>query len=935
MGERLNISLDKGIHRKPTLGQEGELSELVNMIPKNGQLTPISECTVDFSYGSDAWTLLYVHENAGYKHYIHAKSVAAQGGTAAHVELYWTDGEPSGAVTPTEKIDGISISTLADIYRTSHMGHTIILLLSSGIAMFVFKGDDNGYVYLNGSIPEINASFGLKTYLETWDYLTAGVHQIGDMGNPEAQEFSNKDELNSKIIGKRNAAIKSIHEDGYWTFPFFVRYAIVLKDGSLAHCSSPVLMVPSTDNPYIIDGTWEAHGAGQMIIVKAKLDMALIESEINALKEYADIIEGVAIYVSEQFCTYKQDEDYHLAKPLLKVYNGNYYCVNYQGGDSYGKFEESNMSSITLGYERAATVELLYYTRDTYWMDSIDSQKTLCNPVKDIEQEVRNCSNFYLLKEFSLEELPQFYERANIDFTEGRLPIISSFPRMEDLRELRGDFIPQEGYVYNQRLNISRTKISSINPLSHYSLINYITAIQRKTIILKERFGDGIWSYVYNPPTEESSANTHYKQRYQTSIDNIPVVIENSVTMENLSEATFFYIAVPDNHASRLWIYKTSLDSKNIELNLLPHHFIKASYWYGGLNNTVIKHAHEIPELKEYSYIDNKIYLSLPSNPWVFPELLTSVVGNGDIIGMATTAKAMSIGQYGQFPMVIFSSDGIWSMQVNEDGTYKPAVFVSGDVCSNPGSITQTDNAILFVTRQGLKYIVGSEVKLLTAMIEGTNIDDSDFIPDNTDWSSIVVADTADKRKSFQDCKIVYDYVDRLIHVFNSETSGSAGKHECLSLESSEYASEVQIIDDTENTKLPQPRTIIARYPVTLFQVGNDIYSYKGADLTEPSPRLGYLITRPMAFGDYTRFKTVMDLRIYSDIEPVEQPNDTNGTWCILYGSNDKNRWVRLNSCKGMPFKYFRIAIVTRLGNDDTLSGISLEYEERRGNKMK
>ena len=39
--EQQDISLSYGIHRSPSIGNEGELSECVNLIPKNGELVNI------------------------------------------------------------------------------------------------------------------------------------------------------------------------------------------------------------------------------------------------------------------------------------------------------------------------------------------------------------------------------------------------------------------------------------------------------------------------------------------------------------------------------------------------------------------------------------------------------------------------------------------------------------------------------------------------------------------------------------------------------------------------------------------------------------------------------------------------------------------------------------------------------------------------------
>lgn len=959
MAERLNISLDKGIHRTPTIGREGELSELVNMIPKNGQLAAIRECTVDFSYPDDSWTLLYVHENAGYKHYIHAKSVPDTDEVAAHIELYWTDatdGELTRTIEPENRIEGITTDTLADIYKLSHIGNTVIFLISSGTKMLVFKTENSTYKVLDGNIPELNISFGLKL-----DMLAATLgnsrHHHGldinlqqppyltDTDNPDIQEYENWEYVSPILLAKRNQLISECKQDGYWVFPFFVRYALVMKDGTLIHCSSPVLMVPSTDNPYItIDKDIQLGDRGGIFIVRAKLDMNVIATELSRLKDYSDIIESVAIYVSEQFYTYEQDAEYKDAITFLKKDDNNNRIFNYRGGLSFGKMEPSPLISDNvqnLGYEVSSFTDLYIYGANQI-VGGLSGTNRICitNTKKDIDEEIKTCSSFYLLREYSLNELDAFAnERKNIDFSKNRLTNITSYQRMAEEEELRGVIIAKTGYLYNQRLNLTNLNILKTNPLSCFSLVNYITATGRYVDFIQPETGGPNISY--HDPSHTQDSSTNNKQRYQLQEGDTTFVIENNTPCDNIIENAFVYVAIPERNASKLWMYSDGAYDENIELELHSHSLINSAYWFEGIEHIAGKDVHTIPELYNRTTASNALYQSLPSNPWVFPKSLSLNIGSGSIIGMAPISRPMSTGQFGQFPFVVFATDGIWTMQVNEDGTYKPAVLVSGDVCSNPESITQIDNAVLFVTKQGLKIISGSDVRLLTNKIEGVNINDNGFIPSVQPphpWSDIVIPDVLDKRDLLQNCKMVYDYTDRLVHIFNGNDGGSAYKHDCLSLDSFEFASEVQIIGNTSGqaVKLGCPHVVVPGYPITLFQVGNNVYSYKGYDAGSGA-RLGYLITRPMAFGDFSRFKTIMDLRMYSDVEPavpveVERPN---GVWCVLYGSNDRHLWHKITSCKGAPFKFFRIAIVTKLGKDDTLSGISLEYEERRGNKMK
>ena len=1123
MGERLNISLDKGVHRTPTIGEEGQLSECVNMIPRNGQLTPLRAPSEHYHYTSDRYHLLYIHENAGYKHYIHAVKLADN-----LFKLYWSDDDPAGeiGVGDMTELTGITVGSLENIYHISHIGNTVIFLTDSGVKMQVFKG--NAYKYLSGQIPELNISFGLKTWLDTQNTnrVGTGISPVNALYWIETdynlQYIDYQVEISEVIKPKRNSMIRTAHEEGYWTFPFLVRYALIMTDGTVVHCSAPVLMTPAENNPLVSYKNWHVNNEPNTInLVKAKLDMMIDSSEVDALKDYKDIISKVAIYVSEQFWTYDQDANYTKGRNAFPTGVVDFHPLTYYGGKSYGKFQEarSAVSGMGLAYEPSTIADLMYYklTGDSSVLTAILQSGSVLyeNPRKGdvtLNDEISSCSNYYLLREYTLEELSMFTtERTNISFTDGRLANISSYARLNDESELRENIVPIVGYTYNQRLNISRISATQTNPLALSSLINYIEKAGRSNSI-------GLNNTNITPsvtpgePSDVSNSSTLFVQTIETNKDGYTSVINNSIGGSGLYNKSFYYIAIPNEYATKIWLYEPDA-TDNMELPLKKHSFLNVAYYYQGIGDIPVKEEHRIPDESNEPITDNRLHQSLPGNPWVFPNYLRTTVGNGHIIGMAAAIKALSVGQYGQFPLIIFATDGIWTLQVNDDGTYKPATFLSGDVCSNPQSITQTDNAVLFVTKQGLKIVDGSNVILLSKPIEGVDIPDSTFVPMGTGdiasrWAGILVDDTTDRRLSLQDCKCLFDYTDSLLHIFND-----TNKHYCLELNGQEFASEVNnvqiwesgygeavdtnpfdvaeydgdylifiesddveispdgkdgfitddrllstdlrfrwewsldhgklrtknrtfggstrdIIDvvlqvdvsvcdgsdnvlanysgqfdvhndgeaidvpsaefvihsddihyidndgpvkikfqslsyivavdgtmgegeyfapqlsltttigyesasgETHQGKLGKPSRIITRNPESLFQVGTQVFSYAGYD-SEAGERLGYLITRPVAFGDFAKYKTILDIRIYDQIIEKGTVSTGNGTWMLLFGSNNERQWYRLNSLHGSSFKFFRLALVTSLGKDDTISGVSIEYEERRGTKMR
>lgn len=122
------------------------------------------------------------------------------------------------------------------------------------------------------------------------------------------------------------------------------------------------------------------------------------------------------------------------------------------------------------------------------------------------------------------------------------------------------------------------------------------------------------------------------------------------------------------------------------------------------------------------SYPDtNRIQLTEHSNPFYFPAINSYRCGNGNVIGMATNAKALSSGQFGQFPVYVFTTDGIWALTIGSgDPLIQSIVPVSREVCNNARSITQIDGGVAFTTERGLYIITGADPIEVSDLAEGS-----------------------------------------------------------------------------------------------------------------------------------------------------------------------------------------------------------------------
>lgn len=120
----------------------------------------------------------------------------------------------------------------------------------------------------------------------------------------------------------------------------------------------------------------------------------------------------------------------------------------------------------------------------------------------------------------------------------------------------------------------------------------------------------------------------------------------------------------------------------------------------------------------------NKMKVSEVSNPMMFSNASTYQIGSGTILNMATNAMRVSEGQFGQYPLYVFTTKGIYAMNVGGaeaiyTSMHAPVSFdlpVSKHLCS-------TNNGVVFVSERGIKFITGGQqVTLLTSDLETSNI---------------------------------------------------------------------------------------------------------------------------------------------------------------------------------------------------------------------
>ncbi|MCD8266380.1 MAG: hypothetical protein LUC33_04415, partial [Prevotellaceae bacterium] len=422
---------------------------------------------------------------------------------------------------------------------------------------------------------------------------------------------------------------------------------------------------------------------------------------------------------------------------------------------------------------------------------------------------------------------------------------------------------------------------------------------------------------------------------------------------DNLSYPGFPWFFYPDSRATRL-LLKCGDNTYRL-VDLTPHDFLNGSYFFYGPDAAVSSAGYALPgtaqtewddtQYSEYEPMRNKIYVSEASDPFYFKNAMVCTAGSGQVLALSCAARALSQGQFGQFPLYAFTDEGIWNITVAGDGTYSASQPMARDVVTNVQAVTQLDSKVLFMADRGVMVATGSEVTCLSDSIDGDfgqlnpldlpRFDEfcARFLDMDGDELSGRVEAWAGKTffDFIKECLVKYDYTHQRLVVY----SPPAGVAYVYSLKSRQWGMMLTDLQDGVNS-----------YPDALALQSTDTDGeVELADLSEydtqaePSPMV--FVTRPAKLGDADMMKTVMSLVQRGYMRQDLEENHTLGM--ALYGSLDCFHWEivettrthRIDNIEGTPYKYFRLAVAVRLGFRENVRGFEALYDLRGTGKLR
>lgn len=909
------------------LSPDGQLALPLNLLYQDGALRPIPQPTEVMKL-ADGEQLLYIHEVGGKTNYIVHNPLIK-----AYISIDKDTKQRTRFATSDEGLTHFNA-----------IGNTLIAF-SKAVGMHYFLYKEEEYKDLGHQIPHLPLSFGLvgQPKLFSKDSTEKKTIQINlpEEHQENLKEFSerNKAFITEIILAKVNKFIaEETVNKGRFCFPFLVRYALRLYDGTLTAHSAPILMSPSTKtcpivfhkNHSIVLRNQPYRGADfDIFLMSATPDYQVLcsHTDLEHIKNsWGDIVTSVEIYISKPI--YSIDTNGTCDRLTHGMEDTTF--IGAIDGDKLGlhRWQAERRQQYAEWKYRDIYSEFLSLSEDI----PSSSLKLPSKKAEQIKEDIQNTATFYHIKSIPLQELATG-SRKEIEIPKDYLQSLLAREMLTHDYLANERIIAEHSFVYNARLNLSGVKRKPFQGYTAQSMLAYTN-----THIEVKRTSD----------TRQLVIDTE-KDHYQINVE----VIENGhnyiVTATNtlLELKPFFtdgsqrvsewgtYLYYPNPHATQMTIYNKK---SCITIPLKPHPFLHgacAVLAYGeerrhtpmGTMKPIISDNNTLIPLP------NKIYTSEANNPFAFPVTGINTIATSKIHRLASATKALSQGQFGQFPLYAFTDDGVWALEVTEKGTYRTKQPITRDVCISPESVTQIDNAVLFATERGIMLLSGSQAICITESIDHDHPQQITSLPNaeilvtlyNKLHAEAVHALTTKQmallplREYVTNCRIAYDYPHQRIFVYNP---------------TQRYAYVYALQDKTWGIIASNMEQSVNAYPEAL------VVDKAGAvlDLTKTNKSIIpiLLMTRPIRLNSSHEFKT---------IEAIIQRSKTSrdALTQVLYGSNDLEHWqmvwssdsVYMRGMRGTPYKYFVIVVMGALPAKSYLLSATVDYKNKWGNKIR
>lgn len=726
--------------------------------------------------------------------------------------------------------------------------------------------------------------------------------------NIESEYVLEKTQENyNAVMGKANEFIQRAHEQGKFVYPFYVRYALELYDGSIISPSAPCLMIPNDYiAPYCFGYSHQDYKDMYVGANQAKLKYRILNGAM--FEAFKDMVKQVVIAVSQPIYTYNQGAT---TKDNMQIVDAS---VSNCRGTMYGSVTFDGNT-----YNGRTSVGQAFLTT----INAVSLKQVILPGYNETEQKnlYTNKGTFRIIASLSVDTIINNGSEAfyDVPIKGNALTGFDGFQQLTDATNTLTKYIPRCMYTYNSRINFGNLREIQFRGISLSQMFMHISGnqltgvtapngyvatsgVKLKAIIRYKRNGA-----VKNIVTEWYDSNSHFFPLYW-----------------------FFY---PKNDAYEAVVFMHVISTGQFykaTITLTMHGLLNGAYFYDANGATWTECSATDSELNIYGddiydINPNKVIQSEVNNPFFFPAANTTLVGNESITAFSTAAKALSEGQHGEFPLYVFATDGIWGLAVSNTGTYGSIAPITRDVCINPKSITQLDSSVLFASDRGIMLISGSNTQCISNTLDYEQVFSLSALP-----SADKLIDAAGLtqqnfnyvtfRTFLKTCRIIYAYVMQRIIVYNPA-------HRYAYIYSLKTKSWGMMQSDVTDNVPSYPDALAMMSDGTLVDFCENDTSITGDPAEGLQGIKGMLVTRPLKLDAPDLLKTIDTI--------IQRGNFRKGSIkTALYGSRDLNDWYLvwtsqdhyLRGFRGTPYKYFRIVLLCDMQPEESLFGATIQY---------
>lgn len=803
---------------------DGAMSLCVNLVNDDGSLRPLEKPTT-FATLPAGYKVLFIHTTSTFDNYILYNASLAS--------LYCI---PSEHIGDSDYIstEGAFLIKITEEPSITALGNTLILTFKeSPIRYAIFK---NGkYKPLADHPPFVPMKFCTNAIYRWEEYSTKSLSVkalLGNDGSVADDSLAPFDKLSQEeaeqaittpVLASANKFIADLANDNKFCFPFFVRYALRMYDGSLTMHSYPVLMIPNSHLIACLDSlnvTSSTISVGKGAIWAKAADLYNKFENSPNLHEWEDLIQGIDIFVSAPIYTYNQ-------AGFVKGW-----------GKQGSRIEQS---SLQVNYD---------FLPGFYGEQRFSHKYHMLLPTHDdakIREDVENCSLFYKISSIPFNEIgnnSQDNQGWNkIQLRNGVLNTITQQEVMTDDFNSHNSKIAGYSTVYNNRLNISDVteEITGDVPITcQIPTTNIDTTSPVKT------------SEVFTNISIEGISHC-LKQEARDS----------ETIFANLPRYLFF----PHTGVTNTIFYDT-VENMYYNIPMKEHTGLNGAVYFRGFGEDMPAETTAPTNTVDSIKVNypNKIYTSVVDNPFTFEPTMINTIGAGRIVALTSVTQAISQGQFGAFPLYAFTTEGIWALEVNSYGGWSSRSPVSRDVILNGTQPLAIDNAIVFMSEQGLMLLAGGNCRCLSSTLSSEN--NIPIIPD-----SIATPSQVESLLNFpRSASLAYDYAHARIYLFTGE-----GTAWIYSLRSSRWTHAILKANNVY---------AVNAYPECQLAISN-------ADGTQSLLKLnadceyhsnGFILSRPLGF-DTLNLRTINNVLIKGTFSHLDSNSGKVNT--ILYATAD------------------------------------------------